>query len=57
MKDDVIAAGNVYDHFYYLVSENLARVKKALDKLPTELLEKVKTEIADGGTDSTAVKP
>ena len=56
LKDDVNAAGNLYDYVYYLVSENLARVKKALDKLPTELLEKVKTEIAARRTDSTADK-
>ncbi|KAJ7388808.1 hypothetical protein OS493_035592 [Desmophyllum pertusum] len=57
LKDDVHAAGNLYDHVYFMVSENLARAKKALDKLPSDMLEKVKSEIAVGKQIPQLTKP
>ena len=41
LQEDVNTAGDLYDHIYYLVAVNLDRVKKALDKLPSDLLKKV----------------
>ena len=46
LKDDVKEASNLYDHVYYMVSVNLERAKKSLDKLPSDMLEKLKNEIA-----------
>ena len=50
LKDAVNTAGNMYDHIYYLVAVNLDRVKKALDKLPSDMLDKLQKEI-------TSLKP
>ena len=44
----VIDAGNMYDHIYYPVAVNLGRMKKALDQLPSEFLEKVQAQVTSG---------
>lgn len=49
----VQAAGNLYDHIYFPVAENLVRVKNALDKLPSDLLDKLKSEIGTGADSIT----
>lgn len=48
LKIDVQTAGNLYDHIYYLVAVNLERVKKALDKFPSDLLDKLEKQITSG---------
>ena len=47
LRNDVKTAGDMYDHIYYLVAVNLKRVKKALDNLPSDFLDKVTKEITD----------
>ena len=47
LKNDVNTAGNLYDHIYYLVAVNAKRVKKALDKLPSDMLDKLQKDITD----------
>ena len=39
LKTDVATASDIYDRIYYLVAVNLDRVKKALDKLPSDFLD------------------
>ena len=46
LKEDVATASDLYDHVYYMVSVNLERVKKSLDKLPSDMLEKLQKEVA-----------
>lgn len=45
LKKDVEESGNLYDHVYYLVSVNLDRLKKSVDRLPTDFLEKIQKQI------------
>ena len=47
LKKDVQKAGDIYDHTYYLVTENLKRVKHAVDALPDDFLDRVETDIQD----------
>ena len=54
LKDAATTAGNLYDHVYYLVAVNLDRGKKALDKLPSDMLEKVEKQITSDLSDSKA---
>ena len=54
LKDAVNTAGNMYDHIYYLVAVNLDRVKKSLDKLPSDMLDKLEKEITSDISDSKA---
>lgn len=54
LSKDVTAAGNMYDHIYYMVAVNLDRVKKALDKLPSDFLDKVEKDITTGISDTSA---
>ena len=46
LKKAVTDAGNMYDHIYYLVAVNLDRFKKALDKIPSDFLDKVQAQIS-----------
>ena len=54
LKDDVTTASKLYVDVYYLVAVNLDRVKKALDKLPSDFLDKVDEQIAKDTSDSKA---
>ena len=54
LKKDVQTSSYLYDHIYYLVAVNLKRVKKALDKLPSDLVEKLQNQIDSDIKDSKA---
>ena len=56
LEATVIDAGNMYDRIYYPVAVNLARIKKALDKLPSEFLEKVQAQVTSGITEDNVKK-
>ena len=56
LKEAVTSASNLYDHVYYLVAVNLDRVKKALDKLPSDMLDKLQQQITSDISDSDAEK-
>lgn len=45
LKEDAEAAGDIYDHTYYLVTENLKRVKTAINALPDDFLTQVDDDI------------
>lgn len=46
VKKDVEEAGKLYDHVYYLVCANLDRLKKSVDRLPTDFINKIERFIA-----------
>ncbi|XP_078367991.1 uncharacterized protein LOC144651836 [Oculina patagonica] len=54
LANDVNAASDMYDHIYYMVAVNLDRVKKSLDKLPSDFLEKVSDDITEDTKKSDA---
>ena len=54
LRQDVTTASNMYDHIYYMVAVNLDRVKKALDKLPSDFLDKVEKQITNDISTSNA---
>ena len=54
LKQDVDKASDLYDEVYYRVAVNLDRVKKALDKLPSDFLDKVNEQIAKDTSASNA---
>ena len=54
LKDDVTTASNLYDQVYYVVAVNLDRVTKALDKLPSDMLEKIEEQISSDLSESSA---
>lgn len=54
LKQDVDKASDLYDEVYYRVAVNLDRVKKALDKLPSDFLDKVNEQIARDTSASNA---
>ena len=45
LKKDVQVATDLYDHVYYLVSVNLERLRKSVDRLPSDFVEKVQKDI------------
>ena len=56
LKTAVTESGNMYDHIYYFVAVNLDRVKKALDKLPSDFLDKVQAQIISGTSEGDTEK-
>ena len=56
LKTDVTESGNMYDHIYYLVAVNLDRVKKALDKLPSDFIDKVQDKITSDTSEGDTEK-
>lgn len=54
LKEDVTKASDLYDNVYYRVAVNLDRVKKALDKLPSDFLDMVDEQIAKDTSASNA---
>ena len=56
LKQEVEESGNLYDHVYYLVSVNLDRLKKSVDRLPTDFVEKIQKSIEDDLKSSEAQK-
>ena len=56
LKQEVHECGNIYDHVYFLVSVNLQRLKKSVDRLPTDFIEKIQKSIEDDLKSSEAQK-
>lgn len=56
LKGDVTEASNLYDHVYYLVTNNLDRFQKAIDQLPTNFAKLVEKELQSGVKESDCEK-
>ena len=57
LHEDVLAFSDLYDNAYYMIADNLDRLRKAIDSLPNEFLEIIQGD-ADpelSSTDSLAV--
>ena len=50
------AAGDLYDHTYYMVAVNLQHVKQSVDKLPTDFMDKVQDDINSITKETDGVK-
>lgn len=52
LKNDLKTSSDLYDHVYFWVAVDLERIKKAIDKLPSDLLVKLQNEMNDALKDS-----
>jgi len=46
LEADATTAGTLYDDVFYVVTVNLNRVKKSLDKLPTDMLDNIEVDVS-----------